>query len=91
MHFLGKVVAFERVNQIPLLILFNKCDQEKTNEECTALQKFRQELADERTETAGELAIMSISALENLNVEKCIKWLGDAINRHYGNSNIVVT
>jgi ADP-ribosylation factor related protein 1 len=119
-----KVVAFDRVSQLPLLILFNKCDEEKeikeedesNNErekkECTTkttnLEKFRQSLAEttrlssstsattttpptagengtngEEMKEEGELAIMSISAKDNLNIEKSIKWLGEAINRRY--------
>jgi small GTP-binding protein len=82
-----KVVAFDRVSQLPLLILFNKCDNiddEKPiidgRKECTNLEKFRQQLAETRSEDdttdGGELAIMSISSKDNLNVEKSIKWLG---------------
>jgi small GTP-binding protein len=108
-----KVVAFDRVSQLPLLILFNKCDEEKEDEkekECTKkttnLEKFRQSLAEttrlsstskaengtikndnqekeEEMKEEGELAIMSISAKDNLNIKKSIKWLGEAINRRY--------
>uniref|UniRef100_A0AC34GU98 Uncharacterized protein n=1 Tax=Panagrolaimus sp. ES5 TaxID=591445 RepID=A0AC34GU98_9BILA len=87
-----KVVAFDRVSQLPLLILFNKCDNDEkpiikeNGKECTTnLENFRQQLAETRSEddNCGELAIMSISAIDNLNVEKSIKWLGEAINRRY--------
>ncbi|KAE9551307.1 hypothetical protein FO519_005487 [Halicephalobus sp. NKZ332] len=81
-----KVVAFERVRELPLLILLNKC--EKQISEGPELLRLRQEFAESRngdvsTEEAAELAIMSISALQGSNVEKAVKWLAEAVKRRY--------
>uniref|UniRef100_A0AC34QFP5 ADP-ribosylation factor-like protein n=1 Tax=Panagrolaimus sp. JU765 TaxID=591449 RepID=A0AC34QFP5_9BILA len=80
----NKIIASEKVRQLPFLILFNKCEKEKN---CPELLQVRQNLADTRngisTEDTAELAIMSISALEGSNVERAVKWLADAITRRY--------
>lgn len=83
----GKVIAFERVRELPFLVLLNKC--EKLTLEGPELLRLRQEFAESRnggistTEEAAEMAIMSISALQGSNVEKAVKWLAEAIKRQY--------
>lgn len=83
--FLGKVIGFERIRKIPLLILFNKCE---TNSESPDLISIRQYFAESRINDAkdeepAEMRIISVSAIEGSNVEIAIKWLADSVTRQY--------
>ncbi|VDK50499.1 unnamed protein product [Anisakis simplex] len=74
-----RVMDSEKVQQMPILVVCNKSDVD----ECANTESIRKLIVDERH--LGDLAIVPVSALQGLNVERCIRWLFTALTR---NSNL---
>lgn len=70
----------QAVQRMPVLVVCNKSDME----ECASAECIRELTADERHR--GDLALVPVSALQGLNVERCIRWLLTALTR---NSNFL--
>uniref|UniRef100_A0A915DWT1 ADP-ribosylation factor-related protein 1 n=1 Tax=Ditylenchus dipsaci TaxID=166011 RepID=A0A915DWT1_9BILA len=91
---LDLLTGVEHAVNVPLLVLLNKCDQqetalsdESTSNGCNGLsqerlcyERIRAEITEKFNQIhEGDLAIMSTSALENLNVQKSANWILDAM------------
>lgn len=66
---LDRVMNCEAVQRMPILIVCNKCDLE----ECIEAECIRRLISDDRHR--GDFALIQVSALQGLNIDRCIKWL----------------
>ncbi|KHN79105.1 ADP-ribosylation factor-related protein 1 [Toxocara canis] len=74
-----RIMNNEAVQRMPILVVCNKSDVD----ECASAECIRALTADERHR--GDLALVPVSALQGLNIERCIRWLFTALTRnHYG-------
>lgn len=59
----------ESVQKMPMLVVCNKSDLE----ECASVEQIRELTSDDRHR--GDFALISVSALQGLNIDRCIRWL----------------
>ncbi|KAM3715822.1 ADP-ribosylation factor-related protein [Dirofilaria immitis] len=69
------VMDNEVVQKMPILVVCNKSDVE----ECTGTEIIRLLITDDRH--MGDLALIPISALQGLNIERCMRWLCTVLTR----------
>ncbi|KAK0425315.1 hypothetical protein QR680_009140 [Steinernema hermaphroditum] len=75
-----RVMSNEYVQQIPVLVVCNKSDLEVDIDDGTTsgVDDLRRLFsADPRHH--GEMAVMSVSSLDGLNVDRCIRWLVNSL------------
>uniref|UniRef100_A0A915Q533 ADP-ribosylation factor-related protein 1 n=1 Tax=Setaria digitata TaxID=48799 RepID=A0A915Q533_9BILA len=68
------IMNSEAVQKMPILVVCNKIDME----ECMGTEIIRVLTSDDRH--IGDLALITISALQGLNIERCIRWLCTVLN-----------
>lgn len=70
-----QVMDSEAVQRMPVLVVCNKCDLE----DCASVEQIREITSDDRH--LGDLALVPVSALQGLNIDKCIRWLCTTLRR----------
>ncbi|OZC07159.1 ADP-ribosylation factor family protein [Onchocerca flexuosa] len=70
------VMNNEAVQKMPVLVACNKSDIE----ECMGTEIIRALMTDDRH--IGDLALIPISALQGLNIERCVRWLCTVLTRN---------
>ncbi|CAG9540034.1 unnamed protein product [Cercopithifilaria johnstoni] len=76
------VMNNEAVQKMPVLVVCNKSDIE----ECIGTEIIRILTADDRH--VGDLALIPISALQGLNIERCMRWLCTVLTRNYSSIDL---
>ncbi|MFH4974262.1 hypothetical protein AB6A40_000971 [Gnathostoma spinigerum] len=69
------VLSSERVQKMPILVVCNKSDLD----DCASVEQIRELTTDDRH--LGDLAVVPVSALQGLNVDRCIRWLVITLSR----------
>lgn len=72
----------EAVQKMPVLVVCNKSDIE----ECTGTEIIRVLTTDDRH--IGDLALIPISALQGLNIERCMRWLCTVLTRSHSSIDL---
>lgn len=70
-----QIMDSEAVQQMPVLVVCNKSDLE----DCVSVEEISHLTADDRH--MGDFAIVPVSALQGLNVDRCIRWLYTALKK----------
>ncbi|VDD88449.1 unnamed protein product [Enterobius vermicularis] len=70
-----KIMDSETVQQMPVLVVCNKSDLE----DCASVEEISRLTTDDRH--IGDFALVPVSALQGLNVNRCIRWLCAALKK----------
>lgn len=73
--FSEKIMDSETVQQMPVLVVCNKSDLE----DCASVEEISRLTTDDRH--IGDFALVPVSALQGLNVNRCIRWLCAALKK----------
>lgn len=77
----GLVMNNEAIQKMPVLVVCNKSDIE----ECAGTEIIKVLTTDERH--IGDLALIPISALQGLNIDRCMRWLCTVLARNHCSNN----
>ena len=70
-----QIMDSEAVQHMPVLVVCNKNDLE----DCVSVEEISRITTDDRH--VGDFALVPVSALQGLNVERCIRWLCTALKK----------
>ncbi|VDM07472.1 unnamed protein product [Wuchereria bancrofti] len=76
------IMNSEAVQKMPVLVACNKNDIE----ECTGTEIIRVLTTDDRH--MGDLALIPISALQGLNIDRCMRWLCTVLTRNHSATDL---
>ncbi|VDN33650.1 unnamed protein product [Gongylonema pulchrum] len=76
------VMDSEAVQKMPVLVVSNKSDLE----ECAGTEEIKDLTSDDRH--LGDLALIPISALQGLNIERCVRWLCTVLKTNRNNNDL---
>uniref|UniRef100_A0A0N5AFH5 ADP-ribosylation factor-related protein 1 n=1 Tax=Syphacia muris TaxID=451379 RepID=A0A0N5AFH5_9BILA len=71
----NQIMASQAVQKMPVLVVCNKSDLE----DCASVEEISHLTVDDRH--VGDFALIPVSALQGLNVDRCIRWLYTTLSK----------